>query len=99
MRVTIARLGSVRSTTVRATLGGSNWTARAALAKGRYRLTVQAVATSGARGTAARTTTVTRALIGDEPRANARALVVATQSETRMTALAHALPRGVSFIV
>ncbi len=58
VRVTVAKVGSSRTTEVKATLRSSKWTAAKAFAKGRYRVTVTAVATTGGRAAAARSRTI-----------------------------------------
>ena len=58
--VTVARVSGARtSKALRATLRASKWSAAASLAKGKYRVTVTAVAKAGAKGSAATTKLVT----------------------------------------
>jgi hypothetical protein len=59
VKVTVAKVGSSRTSTVKATLRSANWTAAKALTKGRYRVTVTAVATTGGKAAAARSKTIT----------------------------------------
>lgn len=60
VRVTIARLGvASKSTSLKTKLSASKWSAGGALAKGRYRVTVTAVATTGGKAAPARSKTVT----------------------------------------
>jgi hypothetical protein len=59
VKVTIAKHGSSRKITVKGKLRAAKWTAAKTLAKGRYRVTVTAVATTGGTAAAARTKTVT----------------------------------------
>jgi hypothetical protein len=60
VRVTVTRVSGARtSKAIRARLASSKWSAAAALAAGKYRVTVAAVAATGAKAAAASTKTVT----------------------------------------
>lgn len=60
VRVTVTRLGKAKkSSALRANLRAGKWTATRKLAKGRYRVRVAAIATTGGKAGAARTRTVT----------------------------------------
>jgi hypothetical protein len=60
VRVTITRVSGARSSkAIRAKLTAAKWTAGAALAAGKYRITVSAIAASGAKASAARSKTMT----------------------------------------
>ena len=59
VKVTVAKVGSSRKSAVKTKLTAAKWSAAEALAKGRYRVTVTAVATTGGKAAAARTKTIT----------------------------------------
>ena len=59
VKVTVAKVGSRRKSALRTKLGAAKWSGTASLAKGRYRVTVTAVATTGGKAAAARSKTIT----------------------------------------
>ena len=60
VKVTVTKLGSSRKSALKTSLRSARWSAAAkALAKGRYRITVTAVATTGGKAATARSKTIT----------------------------------------